>query len=183
MKQLRNNLASRPWSGLGSLAGVWLLLMMTLPIRAHDQHTSSAEMEYNPRTQKLEVSLTVFVDDLELALMRHSERLMSLEKTPASDFDAQIQAYLARSFIVTEANGRAAKIEWLGRELEAEKSESPRVTLFFEVPLIACLSGVSLQHTVFCDLYKDQSNLLHLRQESGSRELLFSKTQPLHLLE
>ena len=64
-------------------------------LHAHDLHSSTAEAEFNPKTQTLEVSLTVFVDDLELALMRQSEKLMSIEKTPVAVFDEQVMIYLA----------------------------------------------------------------------------------------
>lgn len=186
MKDIRNtsallNASLRAFSD--SLRWICALLMMYQTLQAHDVHTSNAELEYNPKTQKLEVSLTVFVDDLELALMRHSERLMSLEKTPATEFDAQIQAYLRKTFIVTEVTGKAAKIEWVGREMDDAKTDTPTVTLFFEVPLTACLSGVTLRHEMFCDLFKDQINLLHLRGATRSLELQFSREQASHSIE
>jgi hypothetical protein len=186
MKDIRNTSALldaslRAFSGrLRWLCG---LLMVFNTLQAHDVHTSSAEVEYNPKSHKLEVSLTVFMDDLELALMRHSERLMSLEKTPASELDAQIKSYLGKTFIVTEVTGKTAKIQWVGREIEDTKTDAPTVTLFFEVPLIACLSGVTLRYEVFCDLFKDQLNLLHLRCGAQSLELQFSRDQASHSIE
>jgi hypothetical protein len=88
--------------------------------QAHSMHQSTAEAEYNPKTQKLEVSLTVFIDDLELALMRHSERPMSIAKTPAAEFDTQIQSYLTKTFVLTEVTGKAAGIEWVGEQPRTE---------------------------------------------------------------
>jgi hypothetical protein len=186
MKDIRNTSALLD-AGLRAFSSSrkWLcgLLMLFHTLQAHEVHTSSAEVEYNAKSQKLEVSLTVFVDDLELALMRHSERLMSLEKTPASELDAQIQAYLGKTFIVTEVTGKTAKIEWVGRETEDAKTDAPTVTLFFEVPLVACLSGVTLRHEVFCDLFKDQLNLLHLRRGAQSLALQFSRELASHSIE
>jgi hypothetical protein len=146
-------------------------------LHAHSLHQSTAEAEYNPMTKKLEVSLTVFIDDLELALMRHSERLMRIDKTPAAEFDAQILAYLSKTFVVTDAAGKAAKIEWVGRELDAQsaKSGEPAVTLFFEIALPDGLAAKTLQHTVFGDLFKDQTHLLHLRSEARKAELRFTR--------
>lgn len=144
-------------------------------LHAHTLHQSTAEAEYNPTTKKLEVSLTVFINDLELALIRQSEREMRIDKNPAAEFDAQIQAYLAKTFIVTDATGKAAKIEWVGRELDAAsaKSDDPAVTLFFEIALPESLAKPMLQHTIFCNLFKDQINLLHLRNGTQNVELRF----------
>ena len=142
-----------------------LLFWTATCLHAHSLHQSTAEAEYNPKTKKLEVSLTVFINDLETALIRQCEREMRLDQTPAAEFDAQIQIYLAKTFVVTDAAGKAAKIEWVGRELDAAsaKSDDPAVTLFFEIALPEGLIDTKLQHAVFCEVFKDQANLIHLR--------------------
>lgn len=155
----------------------FIVLFAASCLHAHSLHQSTAEAEYNPTTKKLEVSLTVFINDLELALIRQSERLISIDKTPAAEFDAQIQSYLAKTFVVTDAAGQAAKIEWVGREMDSEsvKSDDPAVTLFFEILLPEGLAGKTLQHSIFHDLFKDQINLLHLRSNPHKVELRFTK--------
>ena len=157
-----------------------LTLLLTLAcgswLHAHSVHQSTAEAEYNPATRKLEVSLTVFINDLELALMRHSEKLLSFEKTPAEQFDQVIQDYLAGTFVLTDANGKPAALKWVGRETDAgsAKSNDPAVTLYFEVPVPGDLAGCSLRHTVFGNIFKDQINLLHLKSGSQSLQLSFA---------
>ena len=165
------------------LIAVVISLSAAAWVHAHSIHQSTAEAEYNPKTQKLEVSLTVFINDLELALMRHSERLLSIDKTPAAEFDAQIQAYLAKTFVVTEVKGKKAPIDWVGREIESIKTNDPAVTMFFEVPLVACLSGVTIQHSMLCELFKDQTNLLHLRSRTRDMELQFTLSDDQRKLE
>ncbi len=161
------------------IKAAFISLCVATCAHAHSLHQSTAEAEYNPKTQKLEVSLSVFINDLELALIRQSERLMSIDKTPAAELDAQIQAYLSKTFVVTDAAGKAAKIEWVGRQVDEEtkKSGDPTVTLFFEVPLPGDLPEATLQHTIFHGLFKDQINLWHLRNGSREVELRFSKDQ------
>ncbi len=153
----------------------FILLCLAASAHAHSLHQSTAEAEYNPKTKKLEVSLTLFINDLETALIRQSEREMRLDKTPAAEFDAQILAYLTKTFVVTDAAGKTAKIEWVGREMDAEsaKSGDPTVTLFFEISLSAGLDGHSLQYSVFSDLFKDQINLLQLHSDTQKIELRF----------
>ncbi|MGV3663059.1 MAG: DUF6702 family protein [Prosthecobacter sp.] len=155
---------------------VFTALCLVTCAHAHSLHQSTAEAEYNEKTKKLEVSLTVFINDLELALIRQSERMMSLDKTPAVEFDAEVQAYLSKTFVVADGEGRVAKIEWVGRDLDAgsAKSDEPCVTLYFQVSLPAGPGGVSLRHSVFNDLFKDQTNLLLLRQGERKDEWRFS---------
>jgi hypothetical protein len=159
---------------------VILYFLTTACLHAHSVHTSTAEAEYNGKTKRLEVSLTVFVSDLELALIRQSEREMRMDKTPAAEFDAQIQAYLAKHFMVTDAAGKVAKMEWVGREKDADsaKSDDPAVVLFFEIALPEGLSGLTLRHAVFQDLFKDQINLLQLRNGAQKTEMRFTHEHP-----
>jgi hypothetical protein len=154
-----------------------LLLWTATCLHAHSLHQSTAEAEYNPVTKKLEVSLTVFINDLETALIRQSEREVRLDKTPAAELDAQIQAYLAKTFVVTDASGKVAKIEWLGRQIDEEtrKSGDPTVTLFFELALPDGLMDAKLRLAVFCELFKDQTNLILIQNEKRKIELRFSQ--------
>jgi len=155
----------------------YLMLMFAVNASAHDVHRSTAEAEYNAATAKLEVSLTVFVSDLELALVRQTEREMSLAKTPAAELDMQIQRYLGRTFTVTDSAGKPAPLHWVGRKIDpaTEASGDPELTLFFEVPLPDGFKGASLRHAVLCDCYADQINLVHLRSEGRSAELRFTR--------
>jgi hypothetical protein len=161
-----------------------LLLLPAFCIHAHDVHQTRAEAEYNADTQRLEVSLTVFVDDLELALIRQAERAISLSSSPAPEVDSRIQRYLTTNFVVTDGGGKPAALHWVGRQFDADTiaSAEPEVTLFFEVSLPEGLDGCSLRHVMFCDRFKDQSNLLHLRSGVQSTELRFSRDEPVHLL-
>lgn len=158
-----------------SLIAALAALLLVPCLHAHSVHQSTAEAEYNAETKKLEVSLTVFINDLETALIRQAEREMRLDKTPAAEFDAQIRAYLAKTFVVTDAAGKTAKIEWVGRQLdeETQKSSDPTVTLFFEVVLPDGLADAKLRHAVFCEMFKDQVNLFLLLSGMQKKELQF----------
>ncbi|MBB5035748.1 DUF6702 family protein [Prosthecobacter vanneervenii] len=159
-----------------SLATLFYFLVIAGAL-AHPVHTSTAEAEYNPQTKRLEVSLTVFISDLETALIRQCEREMRMEKTPAAEFDAQVLVYLNKTFVVTDAAGKVAKMTWVGREMEkeSEKSGDPAVVLFFEVEMPEGLKGATVRDAVFCELFQDQVNLMLLQTGSQKIELSFAQ--------
>ena len=163
--------------GYSAFRWFFALVLAVSSLHAHSLHQSTAEAEWNAETKKLEVSLTVFVNDLELALMRQSEREMRVEKTAAEVFDAQTRLYLAKAFVVTDAADQKAKIEWLGRELDekTQKSDEPTMTLFFEIALPGGLNGVSVLDAVFGDLFADEVNLLLVRRGAEKTQLLFKR--------
>ena len=156
-----------------------LTLCLSWQAQAHTLHQSTAEAEYNSKTKKLEVSLTVFIDDFELALIRQSEKKISFEKTPAAELDAQIQTYLNKNFQLMTANGGSSKLTWVGRKVDdaAVQKEDPEVTLFFELDLPEGFSGITLRYAILQDLFKDQINLLHLRGTANTSEFLFTQAE------
>lgn len=132
------------------------------------------------------MSLTVFINDLETALIRQAERELRLDKTPAAEFDAQILAYLTKTFIVTDAQSQKAKIEWVGRELDedTQKSSEPTVTLFFEISLPGGLTDAELRHAVFCEMFKDQVNLMQFYDGASHKtEFRFTSIDPVKSLK
>lgn len=162
-----------------------LLLAFVTSLQAHSLHQSIAEAEYNAQTKKLEVSLTVFINDLETALIRRAERDLRIERTPPAVFDAQVVAYLGAVLNLTDAAGRPAKLEWLGRQLDVEtqKSSDPAATLFFQFTLPKGLAGTTLRHALFCELFADQVNLLLLKDGATKRSMRFisgDTAKPLH---
>jgi hypothetical protein len=153
-----------------------LALGFSWQAQAHTLHQSTAEAEYNSKIKKLEVSLTVFIDDLELALIRQSEKRISFEKTAEAELDAQIQIYLIKNFQLMNAKGGSSKLTWVGRKVDdaAVQKEDPKVILFFELDLPDGFSGITLRYAILQDLFKDQINLLHLRGPAQPSELLFT---------
>lgn len=161
--------------GKNSLVAALAVLLLVPCLHAHSLHQSTAEAEYNPKTQALEVSLTIFIDDLETALIRRTERSLRMEQTPTAVFDAQILAYLGTVFTVTNGQGSAVKINWLGRQVDKEsrRSSDPTATLFFQFALPHGLDGATIRHALFCDLFEDQINLLLLKDGDDKRTLKF----------
>jgi hypothetical protein len=153
-----------------------LALCLSWQAQAHTLHQSTAEGEYNSKTKKLEVSLTVFIDDLELALIRQSEKWISFEKTAAAELDAQIQTYLNKNFQLMNVKVGSSKLTWVGRKVDTASvpKEDPEVTLFFELDLPEGFSGITLRYAILQDLFKDQINLLHLRGKAKPSEFLFT---------
>lgn len=167
-----------------SLLAAVLLSFSPLITVAHSIHQSTAEAEYNPVSKKLEVSLTVFVNDLEVALIRQCEREMRIEKTPELEFDEQLKIYIGKHFIVTDAAGQMAPLAWVGRQLDSDsaRSDEPKVTLYFEMERVVNLNESKLRLSLFLDMFKDQSNLLLLRIGKQKGELKFTRTESVRML-
>lgn len=147
-----------------------LALLPAFPARGHPVHTSLAEADYNRSTRSLEVALRVFADDFEARLSERAQRPVSLEKTPAREFDRLIQDYLATAFTVRTRDGGLVALRWVGREAKEAANE---LWLYFEAPLPAGLEGVRLRHALLVESFRDQLNSIRVRDQGRSATLLF----------
>lgn len=107
---------------------------------AHPYHVSFAEAEANPETERLEVAMRVFPEDLEEAIERMTgRRSVDLERT--EDIDDLITRYLARTFLLRDPNAprdetdddaspEPSVIHWVGKEVGVRHT-----WLYFEVAL------------------------------------------------
>lgn len=143
---------------------------MSPPADAHPIHTSLAEADYNRTTGKLEIALRVFADDFEARLSVHAGRKISLEKTPAAEFDEVTRAYLAERFTVKSREGTLAAHTWVGRELKEAANE---LWLFFEIPLPGGIEGAVIRHGVLSEHFSDQLNSVRVRDGGRKATLIF----------
>ena len=84
------------------------LLWCLAPACAHPFHISSAEVEFNPTTDRLQVSLKVQAIDFEQAL---SQMVGQPSKLEQADADELIVAYLARHFYLAPLPSSTEPVE------------------------------------------------------------------------
>jgi hypothetical protein len=91
----------------------WLVIM-------HPFHLSLTEINYNPKSQKLEISQKIFWDDLEIALSKfHDESIDFLNPTTKEILTKQVKSYLlAHNSIWIE--GKLIPLSLLGFEVEQD---------------------------------------------------------------
>lgn len=146
-------------------------LFAPLALQAHPIHTSLAEADYNRATQKLEIALRVFADDFEEALSLSAKKKITLANTPAAEFTALTQAYLAETFTLRRVDGTLAPHTWIGREYKDAANE---LWLFLEVALPPTgLEGLRIRHAVLSAQFSDQLNSVLLRDGPRSVTLAF----------
>ena len=137
---------------------------------AHPSHVSIAEAEFNPKNQHLEVALRVHPVDLERALRIRTKKRIDLDKT--KNVDALISAYLNEVFQVKRADGKKAKIQWVGKEISLKWG-----WLYFEVPMKEGLEKARFSNRIFFELLPDQTNTILLRQGKSKSTLQFTREQ------
>jgi len=147
----------------------WLLLSGG-NLWAHPRHLSVAEAEWNAKTGRLEIALQVNPVDLEQALRRFANRPIDLDKS--TGIDRLMHDYLSQSFVARDVDGKRAKLNWVGHEMDLKDA-----WLYFEVPLNNGPADVTFGAAYLFELLPDQANTINFRVGKQRRSLAFTVDQ------
>ena len=149
-------------------------LMIYAPSPAHTDlhafHLSKSEIYYNKNNLSFEISLHLFIDDLEEAMKNAgmvNPYISTSKEIP--DADSLISVYLDEHFSLI-ADGQKINFNFLGKEdsedliaiwcyLEGEEVENPK--------------EITLQNKLLVEVFDDQKNIVAFRSEKKQEFLLF----------
>lgn len=143
------------------------LLVVVAPLIAHSFHASIGELELDSKTKRAELSLRVFTDDLENALSAGEPKAVKLETT--SDADARIVAYLDARLVLRDANGKALKWKWVGRESDVQ------TTWIYVETTWSGAAPKTLENRLFFELFADQVNSVNVRRDGKRSGLAYMR--------
>ena len=137
------------------------LLFLTQPheVKAivHDIHLSKSEIRHNTQKQSIEISVKIFIDDLELTLEQagHTElNVLAQDEHPA--VDSILSSYLLEHLQIATDN-KLLTPQYLGKELS---DDLIAVWCYLEISDVADFRRMDIQNLILLDLYDDQQNIV-----------------------
>jgi hypothetical protein len=132
----------------------------------HDFHVSKCLVEYNEAEQALQISLHVFVDDLEEALRQQGhDNLQIGTSKEAEQAEVYLGEYLKKNFRL-ELNGRPIQAALLGKELS---DDYMAVWCYLEITGVTSVRQLKLTNTILMDIFDDQTNMVTVKGPGGKR--------------
>ncbi len=134
----------------------------------HDLHVSICEMRWNEESSSFEVSIKIFIDDLELALSKDGISGLSIgtstEVTNANDY---VLGYLQNHFKI-EMDGYPLDPVFLGKEIS---EDFQAVWCYVEFPAKnGHAKKMTLSNDLFLELYEDQRNIMDIRMSKSHKD-------------
>lgn len=125
----------------------------------HQFHVSKCLVEFNEAEQALQMSMHIFLDDLEEALRRKGADDLflctKLESDSAENFMAQ---YIAKNFIL-EVNGEILEYEFLGKE---PSEDLQGVWCYMEIYNVSSVKDLKITNNILLEVYDDQKNVVSI---------------------
>lgn len=137
---------------------VWILMWVCLSAEAHPIHISVADFQYSEKDKALQLTLRIFIDDLEAAIRKEKKlpELDLLEPPAGESTESLARAYIL-SRLQVEVDGKAIHAQFLGSE-----QEDIALICYIEFPGIRKMKQLTVHYRALMELYDDQSNLVHI---------------------
>lgn len=147
----------------------------------HDFHLSKCEIEYSQSELSLQISISLFIDDLELALQQEGfDSLRICTQKEAPEAEQLILAYLDKNLQLTVDN-QSAQLEWVGKEASEDLAA---VWCYLQISGINPQKKISIRNEVLMELFEDQQNLVKLKYSQDKKSFfLFDKSEYSGILE
>ncbi|MBP6820570.1 MAG: hypothetical protein KA368_03455 [Acidobacteria bacterium] len=146
----------------------------------HKVHVSVAQIEFNQKSQSVEIVIRVYADDLETAVSQHAKRQVKIDPATANknkQIGETILAYLRANLELKSKTGTSVRLNWVGLEWQVDM-----FWLYIEgkVPPASAkaaktdnLDGSQLRNRIFCELFEDQVNIVNTKIQNKQVGLMF----------
>lgn len=125
----------------------------------HPLHLSVTEIEHDASKKALEMTMRIFLDDLEVSI-RNDLQKPGLDITapgPEYTTDHLLEDYLLKHFEIS-SGGKELKYEYLGHEVEL-----PVIYLYVQSSNVKKVNDISIFNDIIMETYDDQANLVHVK--------------------
>lgn len=162
----------------------WFSLASTLEVPSdemHDIHMSRCDIDYKTESKTIEVSMKMFIDDLELDLRNLGHDSLKIctahEKPEAEEL---ILNYLQQNLRIT-IDEQPTELHWIGKEISEDLSA---VWCYLQISNVSAQHTIELSNQVLLSTFDDQQNVVKLKIDNGKRSFfLFDNKEYTGLIE
>jgi len=146
----------------------------------HPFHVSICEIDHDEKTNALQITHRIFLDDLEEGLNAfYNENLDLLNPKDPDKINRLVEDYLSSRFAVI-VNGKVKKIDYLGNEMGKDV-----MWCYMEITKVKKLNTIEIEDKVLFETFDNQSNIIHVdyRNQIKSLRLVSNKSRDLITFE
>ncbi len=125
----------------------------------HAFHLSKTDIVFQPKEKTLQITMHLFIDDLELALEKQGQTslLVGTEKEKAGANNL-IANYLQQNFTLT-VNGKKTPVVFLGKETTSDRQA---LWLYLEVKNLKNVNALTVENKTLTEVHADQKNMVQV---------------------
>jgi len=159
---------------------ITILFHLYFYLLLHPFHVSICEIDHDQKTNALQITHRIFLDDLEEGLNAfYNENLDLLNPKDPNKINRLVEDYLSSRFAVI-VNGKVKKIDYLGNEMGKDV-----MWCYMEITKVKKVNSIEIEDKVLFEVFDDQSNIIHVdyHNQIKSLRLVNSKSRDLITFE
>lgn len=157
---------------------VYQTICFILLTNLHPFHVSVCEVYHNAESNALEISMKIFVDDLELAVQESGATDFKLVDQDEKNIEKEkLKNYLKERFEIT-VDDKNVDLEFIGFEFDQDAA-----LCYFEAKHIRKMSSIEIKNSIITEVFADQINLTHVLYHGEMKSLKAVKEQPVGIID
>jgi hypothetical protein len=125
----------------------------------HKFHVSKCQIEFNFPEKALQISMHIFIDDLEEALRNQGFGKLFIGTEKESDqADEYLLQYLNDHFILN-VNDQNVEYEFIGKETSEDLQA---IWCYLEITNIETVESLAVENSLLMEVFADQKNIIHI---------------------
>lgn len=131
-------------------------------------------IDFNPKTQSLDITFKVFTDDLQDAVRKASTRedlfIGYEDEIPA--VDSLINVYFNDQIDFSFPDNSPKTMNYLGKEIELDVT-----WCYFQIKDVSDLTDLQASCKLFTELFPTQTTIMHVKKDGKEKSMLFNKSR------
>ena len=143
---------------------------------SHDIHVSMCELQFDEQTSAFQVSIKIFIDDLEIAMKKEGYPPLNLGSANENELTPEyLESYIDKYFSI-EIDGKKLSPHFVGKEIS---DDFQAVWSYLEYPgEISKAKKCTLTNRILLDIYNDQRNIMDIRMSKSHKA--YTILEPAH---
>lgn len=126
----------------------------------HEFHVSKCLVEYKAEQNEIQVSINIFIDDLELALQEMGVKNLYIGTEKEADLtDDYINKYLEHTFSVGINATKEGPWTFLGKEVSEDLSS---IWCYLHIKISEDIEQLYIKNSILLETYEDQKNITNI---------------------
>lgn len=135
------------------------ILFFFIFLFSHPVHVSISNIDYSEKNKSFDISLKIFVNDLEAVIDNKYHVKLNLGKSDESQNSIElINKYISENYVIIINNKIKSKNKMIFKD---KKIIEDSIWLYYEYKGVKSnIKNISIKDSILTDIYKDQNNLL-----------------------
>ena len=146
------------------------LLIFASPLLAHQFYVAITQIDHNPETKSLEITIKIFTDDIEKTLEKETHKKLRLGSKRQDPKAGDLIFKYLNQHLTLQVNDKPAKLDFVGFEVELDVT-----WCYIEVPNVPDPKKITIRNTILLDAFDAQTNIVHFKIGKEQKSLLLHK--------